>query len=342
MNCILLTGAGFSRNWGGWLANEAFEYLLGCPEVDAGLRARLWKSKNEGGGFEDALAELQEQFNRCKNSETERPLRNLRAAIVGMFDVMDQAFERTAFEPEFQPVEYSIRNFLGRFDANFTLNQDLLLERHHPTADGQIVGIRGWQNIHGWRGWHMPGVKLLNPALHDAPHATTKTEMRLPVDPADFKEEAGLQPYYKLHGSIKWIASADGQGPLLIMGGNKAIEITQYPLLAWYHKKFIEYLTRPDTRLMVIGYGFGDRHINNAIMDAADKGGLSVFIIDPQGVDVLDKHKTLVSIKDPGELMARLNPHIIGASRRSLTATFSHGYGHDPVEHGKVMRFFGL
>jgi hypothetical protein len=25
----LLTGAGFSRNWGGWLANEAFEYLLG-------------------------------------------------------------------------------------------------------------------------------------------------------------------------------------------------------------------------------------------------------------------------------------------------------------------------
>jgi hypothetical protein len=30
---ILLTGAGFSRNWGGWLANEAFEYLLGCSEI---------------------------------------------------------------------------------------------------------------------------------------------------------------------------------------------------------------------------------------------------------------------------------------------------------------------
>ena len=32
MPCVLLTGAGFSRNWGGWLAIEAFEYLLGCPE----------------------------------------------------------------------------------------------------------------------------------------------------------------------------------------------------------------------------------------------------------------------------------------------------------------------
>jgi hypothetical protein len=34
----LLTGAGFSRNWGGWLANEAFEHLLGAPEIDDYLR----------------------------------------------------------------------------------------------------------------------------------------------------------------------------------------------------------------------------------------------------------------------------------------------------------------
>jgi len=30
---FLLTGAGFSRNWGGWLVNEAFEYLLGSKGV---------------------------------------------------------------------------------------------------------------------------------------------------------------------------------------------------------------------------------------------------------------------------------------------------------------------
>jgi hypothetical protein len=28
MTLILLTGAGFSRNWRGWLASEAFEYVL--------------------------------------------------------------------------------------------------------------------------------------------------------------------------------------------------------------------------------------------------------------------------------------------------------------------------
>ena len=30
---LLLLGAGFSRNWGGWLATEVFEYLLGTKAV---------------------------------------------------------------------------------------------------------------------------------------------------------------------------------------------------------------------------------------------------------------------------------------------------------------------
>jgi len=47
MTFILLTGAGFSRNWGGWLADEAFEYLIGCPEIDVHLRHLLWQSKRK-------------------------------------------------------------------------------------------------------------------------------------------------------------------------------------------------------------------------------------------------------------------------------------------------------
>jgi hypothetical protein len=33
MSLILLTGAGFSRNWGGWLAAEVFEYLIGQDDL---------------------------------------------------------------------------------------------------------------------------------------------------------------------------------------------------------------------------------------------------------------------------------------------------------------------
>jgi hypothetical protein len=38
MTFVLLTGATFSHNWGGWLASESFEYLLGCPDLNADLR----------------------------------------------------------------------------------------------------------------------------------------------------------------------------------------------------------------------------------------------------------------------------------------------------------------
>jgi len=56
----LLIGAGFSYNWGGWLASEAFEFLIGDAAVvaSADLRALLWKHQSKS-GFEAALDELE-------------------------------------------------------------------------------------------------------------------------------------------------------------------------------------------------------------------------------------------------------------------------------------------
>ena len=80
---ILLLGAGFSRNWGGWLASEAFEYLLGCPQVDSAIRGLLWRYQRKG-GFEDALAELQDDFTRKQDAYTEQRLIKLQGAIQQM------------------------------------------------------------------------------------------------------------------------------------------------------------------------------------------------------------------------------------------------------------------
>ena len=55
MTRVLLTGAGFSRNWGGMLAGDVFPYLLGCDELDDELRRQLWRDRS----FEDVLAALQ-------------------------------------------------------------------------------------------------------------------------------------------------------------------------------------------------------------------------------------------------------------------------------------------
>ena len=81
---------------------------------------------------------------------------------------------------------------------------------------------------------------------------------------------------------------------------------------------------------MVIGYSFGDAHINETIKVTA-QNGLKIFIVDTLGVDVADKRSA--SLDDQ---MKTLMPQIIGASRRSIREVVES----DAVEYGKILRFF--
>jgi hypothetical protein len=320
---VLLLGAGFSRNWGGWLASEAFEYLLGCPQVDAEIRDLLWSYKRKG-GFEEALAHVQDEYARRRDTLTEQRLTRLQDAISQMFTDMDKAFATIMnFEPQ-NDIAYMVRSFLVRFDAIFTLNQDLLMERHYLNGNVELSSYRRWN------GWQIPGMRQIpNRGLPD-PGATRWS----PLDQSEFAVSSNLQPYFKLHGSMNWIDSGSGQ-PMLVMGGAKAATIQRHPILKWNYERFKEYLTRPDTRLMVIGYSFSDDHISQPIGEAADRGTLQLFIIDPLGVDVLNKNRN-AAIYSPDPQFTRLQPRLIGASRRILREIF----GADRVEHGKLMRLF--
>jgi hypothetical protein len=86
---------------------------------------------------------------------------------------------------------------------------------------------------------------------------------------------------------------------------------------------------------MIIGYSFNDEHINEIVLSAADRGQLELFIVDPLGIGVLDKNASH-SIYSEHNLLQRLEPHIVGASRRTLGEIF----GADQVEHRKIMSFF--
>src|ERR1700716_2453545 len=124
----LLTGAGFSRNWGGWLADEAFEYLLGCSDIFPHHRNLLWKHRRSGGGFEAVLQELRDDYAQTPGPTAAKPLQGFDQMLLGMFNTMNQGFG------EFEPVKNPglgpqpsfIRDFLCRFDGIFTLNQDTL------------------------------------------------------------------------------------------------------------------------------------------------------------------------------------------------------------------------
>ncbi len=126
MPCYTLFGAGFSRNWGGWLASEVFEYLLGCPKVkeDEELVKLLWEHKNQG-GFESALAHIQTETLRLQDEGRDGEPEHVRMmeqldcfseALLQMFLDMDQAFA-SVLDFEFQQdINRTVRTFLARFD----------------------------------------------------------------------------------------------------------------------------------------------------------------------------------------------------------------------------------
>ena len=328
---LLLIGAGFSRNWGGWLATEAFEYLLGSPEVARvpGLRRLLWKHQQEGGGFEAALEALQAQFAKDPGSAHD-PLMALQDAIKRMFDAMNAAFMAAAdWQFGQQYIERQIGTFLTRFDAIFTLNQDVLLEHHYLNDNIALIRKKKWD------GAALPGMMRVPP--QEPMHANSWSRSTWsPRAENDFKPNTRFQPIYKLHGSSNW-TRADGQ-PLLIMGGAKLREIGQTPILNWYARVFEENLLATGAKLMVIGYGFRDEHINAAIARAVERG-LKLFIVAPEGVELASR---LNPTRAPGQIDARtpleemIEASLIGVSRRDLREIF----GHDDAEFGKVMRFF--
>src|SRR6266699_5792702 len=147
----LLTGAGFSKNWGGLIASEFFGRLLG-QDLDRVTRDLLFASRAKG-SFENVMTQLQMARNSSK--EDADRLAQFTAAIADIFNGMNNQFAYANFEFQ-NEVKYMVRAFLERFDAIFTLNQDGLLE--HQYFPGFVGGH--------WNGPQIPGVVTVAPPPH--------------------------------------------------------------------------------------------------------------------------------------------------------------------------------
>jgi hypothetical protein len=232
-----------------------------------------------------------------------------------MFATMQAAFSKV----DFRDSALRLQKFLSRFDAIFTLNQDTFLETHY-------AGPVRWSER--WYGSYLPYMRII-----DEPRKTYRLMLCEPLTQEnDFVTQENYQPIYKLHGSYNWFSEPKGER-LLVMGGNKTGSIKALRVLARYQDEFCNMLSQPDTHLMVIGYSFRDPHINNAIQSGAEKG-MKVFVIDPLGVDVIDKREART--QPATDFMRALMPKLIGGSRRQLEKIINS----DPLEHDKVMRFF--
>ncbi len=84
----------------------------------------------------------------------------------------------------------------------------------------------------------------------------------------------------KLHGSYNW-KSYDGSD-MMVIGRGKRKQIHKEPLLTYYYDLFKEVLFQDQRRLLVIGYGFGDEHINSVLSEAVREHKLKIYILSPE------------------------------------------------------------
>jgi len=264
-------------------------------------------SQGKGTGFEGVYQALKDG---ATNPTDTAVFKEFHAMVAGMFHSMRYGFEHVSLGG-------SAQRFLASFDAIFTLNQDTLIELQY------IGGLI--QQLSGGRFFDCEAPGLVATAGNVNPPGLFQ-----PRDPPYTITERH-QPYFKLHGSSNWVLP-DRSDLMLIIGGNKATSIDSSPLLSWYRQEFRRMLD--GARVVIIGYSFQDGHINEDPIHAASTGA-RFFLIDPYGVDIIDKRKS-AAIKQPKEpLMEALMNNIDGASRRSLIRTFDH----DQIEMQKLQHF---
>jgi hypothetical protein len=288
---------------------------LGRLHADPDLRQRV----QGGDGFEAVLATLQGEAE-GPDAEAKGRYAELQKAVGASFRAMNRALANRVEFNFSNDRRYSVNCFLARFDAIYTLNQDFLLELHY---DPTLESPRRWN------------AKCF-PGIASAPNLSS-----FKVDQIDQKRKVlanisaapGCQPIYKLHGSTDW---QDESGDLFVIGGGKELYIERKPLLVAYFADFAQRLRQPGARLMIIGYGFGDRHVNELLSAASQENrSLGVFFVHPDGRDAI--HAGLTE-----RVLPQWTPPLgylpcIGESRRPLWSTFRD----DELEFEKLMRFFG-
>ncbi len=245
-NKIILTGAGFSKSFGGWLTSEFTQYFVNeiSRNKEISDRIRIEILGNLHHNFEEIYSKYEE-------NQALAPI--LEKILIEKFELM-----RSFMSIDNQ--DYP-QIFVNKFDAIFTLNQDAFLqsnglEQMNKPLNllqnfGQTVDKKNYFN-------HSPEIQI-----QSARNGICNNS----------------KPVFELHGAYDW---RDENGKLIMVFGSedKENKIKQFPKLKEYHDEFKKRLNGTNIKLVIIGYSFQDEHINNIIQEATESGNLEIFVWD--------------------------------------------------------------
>lgn len=267
---FILTGAGFSKNFGGFLSSEMWGQIFNNKKIqtDPDLRGML----KDDYDYESAYSKTLDS----KLPEEKKQI--MREVVLEAYKRLDDIFKGWMFnDSSAYPVNrYLLSEIWERAYSStprpsksffFTLNQDLFMERHWNWASPGVPRFARSQNDFGSQSFN-PADFVELPS--DNPEARIKKGL---------EDHAGIH-YIKLHGSYGW-KSSDGTNQLVI-GTKKESLIQKEPILQGYFDLFQSVIREGEKKALIVGYGFRDAHINALLVEGVEKYGLEIYILSTQ------------------------------------------------------------
>lgn len=265
---ILLTGAGFTYNFGGYLAKEMWALIFNDPHIqDYPEIKNLMKGEFSYESVYDDILE---------GNFSDKEKKAITNAIRSAYAKLDQKI--LLYKNGMHPVSIAdVNQFIERFAGHhgkkgffFTLNQDLFIERYCLPSNYKPITLG---------------------AAHKPNHSERALEecdyVNLPNSINAIKDNRLVIidfPYVKLHGSYHW-KSHDGSDKMVI-GMDKEKQMEKEPILKYYLDCFKEVLSMADVKLFVIGYSFGDEHINEIIAGGIMNNNLKLYVLNPYNPEI--------------------------------------------------------
>ncbi len=237
------------------------------------------------------LDSLYEILSYCKNIIVEED-------IIHKFEILVLNFKELFVKQFVLPIDYS-NNELHKFflkklmsrDSQlskiniFTLNYDLLLEK---TAEELGINVNS-----GFMGFHN---RVFNPSVF---------HMDIHINQSSGKKTYGKGiNLFKLHGSISWEFDSN-KTPYGIIENQQNFEQIDfenipeciiYPVqskkkysldipYSEMFRQFIEFVNRPDSTLIIMGYSFLDEHVNDIITNALANPDFNLIVFSYQTIN---------------------------------------------------------
>ncbi|WP_115710312.1 SIR2 family protein [Legionella sainthelensi] len=298
-NRILLTGAGFTHNFGTPLAKEIATHISNSLEGDEGMKLKKIIREYEydyENAYQDIIAGEYSKLEQLK----------MYSALSDAYKFLDNIVNNLESEHTINLIENElIKNLQMNYYGSgfiFTLNQDLFIERrcrHRvdvqyclPAANTQFLKI---DNINKVFDKELCSENNDQEKINQGKNYFLKKLDKI----RNKRDSTPLIAYVKLHGSMDWIS--DGENQLMVIGGNKTQYISKFPLLTWYYELFQNELNNDNAKLLIIGYSFIDEHINLVIKEAIEAHELKLYIINP--TKQVDFEKELITRKFGNQIL---------------------------------------